>query len=78
MKGVVIMAKTTSVYARIDPELKEQAFEVRLPYERPVGIDNLTEEELNAEIEKGYADMKAGRTKTLEQAIAEMRKDFNL
>lgn len=25
MKGAVIMAKSASVYARIDPELKEQA-----------------------------------------------------
>lgn len=101
------MAKSASVYARIDPVLKEQAemilsalgiptsnaidmffkqivlkkglpFEVRLPYEKPVCIGALSEEEMNAEIEKGYADIQAGRTKPLEQAIAEMRRDFKI
>ena len=33
---------------------------------------------MNAEIEKGYADIQAGRTKPLEQAIAEMRRDFKI
>lgn len=101
------MAKSASVYARIEPELKEQAeailsalgiptsnaidmffkqivlrkgmpFEVKLPYEKPVSMGALTKEELNAEIEKGYADILEGRTKPIEQAIADMRKDFNL
>lgn len=107
MKGSVVMAKSASVYARIDPVLKEQAetilsalgiptsnaidmffkqivlkkglpFEVKLPYEKPVCIGPLSEEELNAELEKGYADIQAGRTKPLEQAIAEMRRDFKI
>ena len=101
------MAKTASVYARIDPMLKEQAenilsalgiptsnaidmffkqivlkkglpFEVRLPYEKPVCLGTLSEEELNAELEKGYADLQAGRTKPIEQAISEMRSDFKI
>ena len=101
------MAKSASVYARIDPDLKEQAeailaalgiptsnaidmffkqivlkkglpFEVRLPYEMPLNMAALTEEELNEEIEKGYADILAGRTKPFEQAVAEMRKDFKI
>ena len=101
------MAKSASVYARIDPMLKEQAenilsalgiptsnaidmffkqivlkkgfpFEVRLPYEKPVCLGTLSEEELNAELEKGYADLQAGRTKPIEQAISEMRSDFKI
>ena len=101
------MAKSASVYARIDPALKEQAetilsalgiptsnvidmffkqivlkkglpFDVRLPYEKPACMGVLSEEELNAELEKGYADILAGRTKPAKQAFAEMRKDFNL
>lgn len=107
MKGVVVMAKSASVYARIDPVLKEQAetilsalgiptsnaidmffkqivlkkglpFEVRLPYENPVCMESLNEEGLNAELEKGYADILAGRTKPAKQAFAEMQKDFDL
>ncbi|MCB6295968.1 type II toxin-antitoxin system RelB/DinJ family antitoxin [Anaerostipes caccae] len=102
-----MMAKSASVYARIDPMLKEQAenilsalgiptsnaidmffkqivlkkglpFEVRLPYEKPVCLGTLSEEELNAELEKGYADLQAGRTKPIEQAISEMRSDFKI
>lgn len=101
------MVKSASVYARIDPMLKEQAenilsalgiptsnaidmffkqivlkkglpFEVRLPYEKPVCLGTLSEEELNAELEKGYADLQAGRTKPIEQAISEMRSDFKI
>lgn len=101
------MAKSASVYARIDPILKEQAesilsalgiptsnaidmffkqivlkkglpFEVQLPYEAPICIKALTNEELNTELEKGYADLLAGHTKPLEQSIAEMRRDFKI
>ena len=53
-------------------------FEVRLPYEKPVCMGELTEEELNAELEKGYTDLLAGRTKPIEQTIAEMCKDFKI
>lgn len=53
-------------------------FEVRLPYEKPVCLGTLSEEELNAELEKGYADLQAGRTKPIEQAISEMRSDFKI
>ena len=53
-------------------------FEVRLPYEKPVCMGALSEEELNAELEKGYADILAGRTKPAKQAFAEMRNDFNI
>lgn len=41
-------------------------------------MNTLTKEELNAELEKGYADLQAGRTKPIEQAIAEMRRDFKI
>ncbi|MGN0314644.1 MAG: hypothetical protein ACI4EG_07630 [Fusicatenibacter sp.] len=38
-------------------------FEVKLPMKKPVNLAELTEEELNAELEKGYVDMVVGRTK---------------
>ena len=101
------MAKSASVYARIDPVLKEQAetilsalgiptsnaidmffkqivlkkglpFEVRLPYEKPVCMGALSEEELNAELEKGYADIQARRTKSATQVFADIRRDYNV
>ena len=43
-----------------------------------VEATTLSEEELNAKIEKGYTDILEGKTKPAKQAFDEMRKDFNL
>ena len=94
------MAKSANLYARIEPELKEQAeeilaalgipasnaitmfykqiviqnglpFEVKLP-PHPLDMSRMTDAELHAELEKGYADMKAGRTVPADRAFAEI------
>jgi len=99
--------KTANVYARLEPEVKQQAesilatlgipvsnaitmfykqiilnrglpFEVKIPSLRSIDMSELTEEELNAVLEKGYADMLAGRTKPAKQAFADIRKEYNL
>ena len=101
------MAKTANLYARIEPELKEQAeailselgipvsnainmfykqiilqrgipFELKLPHERPLDMSTLSQEQLHAELEKGYADITAGRTKPAEEVFASIRKDYGL
>jgi len=101
------MAKSANLYARIEPDVKEQAesilnmlgipassainmfykqiilqrglpFEVKLPSAGPVDICTLSDAELDAELEKGYTDMKAGRTKTAKSAFADIRKDYGL
>ena len=56
--------KSADLYASIEPDVKEQA--------------ELTEAELNAELEKGYADMAAGRTKPVKQVFTDIRKDYGL
>ena len=100
-------AKTANLYARIEPDVKEQAesilnslgipvsnainmfykqiilqrgipFEVKLPTPQPVNMAVLSEEELNAELEKGYADMLNGRTKPARKAFADIRKDYGI
>ncbi len=100
-------AKSANLYARIEPEVKEQAesilsalgipasnainmfykqiilnrglpFEVKLPSEKPAHALELTETELSEQLEKGYADMKAGRTKSARQTFSDIRKDYNL
>jgi len=53
-------------------------FEVKLPSAKPVNVAELTETGLNAELEKGYADMMEGRTKPARQTFADIRKDYNL
>jgi len=99
--------KTANLYARIEPDVKEQAesilnslgipvsnainmfykqiilqrgipFEVKLPTPQPVNMAVLSEEELNAELEKGYADMLNGRTKPARKAFADIRKDYGI
>ena len=99
--------KSANLYARIEPDVKEQAesilsvlgipassainmfykqiilnrglpFEVKIPMEKPVNVAELIETELNAELEKGYTDMVAGRTKPARQAFADIRKDYGI
>ena len=53
-------------------------FEVKIPTARPVDISTLSEVEFNEELEKGYTDMQAGRTKSAKKAFADIRKDYGL
>lgn len=101
------MAKTANLYARIEPDVKEQAesilaalgipasnainmfykqiilqrglpFEVKMPAVRPLDASLLTDAQMDAELEKGHADMQAGRTKSVKSAFADIRKDYGL
>lgn len=100
------MAKSANLYARIEPDLKEQAetilnalgipasnaitmfykqiilnnglpFEVKLPV-HPLDMSRMTAAQLDTELEKGYADMQAGRTVPMEKAFADIRKEFGV
>ena len=100
------MAKSANLYARIEPEVKEQAeailsalgipasnaitmfykqvivqrglpFEVKLP-ELPLDISRMTAEQLDTELEKGYAQMKAGQTIPAKQAFDELRGELGV
>ena len=53
-------------------------FEVKIPSARPGDISTLSEVEFNEELEKGYADMQAGRAKNAKKAFADIRKDYGL
>ena len=100
-------AKSANLYARIEPDVKEQAesilsalgipasnainmfykqiilnrglpFEVKIPTARPADVLELSETELNAELEKGYADITAGRTKSGKTVFEGIRKDYGV
>ena len=95
--------KTANLYARIEPDVKEQAekilsalgipasnainmfykqiilqrglpFSVKLPSNKPLGMNNLSKDELNAEIEKGYEDMLEGRVEPAKKVFSDIRK----
>lgn len=100
------MAKTANLYARIEPEVKEEAemilealgipvsnainmfykqiilqrgipFEVKLPANcNIVNTSALSEEEMNNELEKGFADMEEGRTRSAGKVFSDIRKDY--
>ncbi len=108
LEGDINMStKSANIYARIEPDVKEQAegilselgipasnaigmfyrqiilqrglpFEVKIPTSRLLDTSTLTDEELNLELEKGYADMQAGKTKSAKKVFADIRKDYNL
>ena len=50
---------------------------LKLP-DHPLDISRMTAAQLDAELEKGLADVRAGRTIPAEQAFAEIRKEFGL
>ena len=43
----------------------------------PLDISYMTQEGLNAELEKGYADIRAGRVRPVEDVLADIRKDYD-
>ena len=101
------MARTSNIFARVEPEIKEQAelvleqlgipmsnaiglflrqvvlqrgipFELKLPQSKPLSVSSLTEEQFNAEIEKGLADLTAGRVISAESITDRMRQDYGI
>ncbi len=53
-------------------------FEVKIPASRLVDASVLSDAEMDAELDKGYADMKAGRTKSAKSTFSDIRKDYGL
>ena len=101
------MARTSNVFARVEPEIKQQAehvldqlgipmsnaiglflrqivmhrgipFEMKLPASRPPNYGKMTNEQFNLEIEKGLADIVAGKTSSAKDVAARMRQDYGV
>jgi len=95
--------KTSNIFARVEPELKEQAeavlseiglpmsnaitlflkqvvlrrgvpFPVVLPPVLPPTLDMMTKEQFDAELEKGYEDIKAGRVRPANEFFNELER----
>jgi len=105
--GEIVMQRTSSVFARVEPEIKEQAeqvlnqlgipmsnaiglflrqiimqrgipFDMKLPSRTPVAIGSMNTAELHSELEKGYADISAGRLYDLDDVVAGMQRDYGV
>ena len=101
------MANTAAVYARIEPELKNEVegilsqlgitpsavvqmlysqikltksipFEIKLPAREPLSIDELTTEQLNAELQKGYDDIQAGRLHSADEVDSILHRKYGI
>ena len=82
------MARTSNVFARVEPELKEQAeqvlsqlgipIEMKLPKEPPLVYGKLTKAQLDAALEEGMEDIRAGRTYDAQEVLDELRRDYGL
>lgn len=101
------MARTSSIFARIDPEIKAQAeqvleqlgipmsnaiglflrqvvlqrgipFDMKLPQNKPLALGSLSDEQFNTEIEKGFADLAAGKIVAADSVAERMRRDFGV
>ena len=99
------MARTSSVFSRVEPDLKNQAeaileqlgismssavemflrqvviqrgipFEIKLPAARPLFRDDLTKEEFDAEMNRAYESMKAGRMRSAKDVEEMMDKEL--
>lgn len=53
-------------------------FEMKLPQNKPLSVEQLSEERFNAEIEKGMADFKIGKVISEEQVSDRMSKNYGL
>ena len=96
------MSKTANLYARIEPEIKEQAetilsalgipasnainmfykqiilqgglpFDVKLP-KKPLDFSTMSKKEIDAVLEKGYSEIKAGKGILAEDAFNELNR----
>jgi len=101
------MTRTSNIFVRVEPEIKEQAeqvlnqlgipmsnaigiflrqvvyhqgipFEVKLPGIKPLSYDSLTEEQFNAEIDKGIEDINAGRVFSAKVIAEKMNEDYGV
>ena len=58
------------------PIVDDPLYEMSRPHERPLDMSTLSREQLYTELEKGYADIAAGRTKPAKDVFASIRKDY--
>ena len=53
-------------------------FDARLNYRKPMDISSMTKDEFDFELEKGYQDAVAGRTKPVDKVFEALDKEFGI
>jgi DNA-damage-inducible protein J len=101
------MSRTANIFARVEPEVKEQAekvldqlgipmsnaiglflrqvvlrrgipFDLKLPQNKPLSLGTLSEEQFNAEIEKGLAELTAGQVVSADSVADRIQRDYGI
>ena len=67
------MTRTSTIFAP-----RKIPFEMKLPQETPLAYEVLSKEQFDEEIEKGMADIHAGRVYSAEEVEEEMKRDFGI
>jgi len=99
--------KSSSIYTRVEPEIKEQVeqvlsklgipvanainlflhqvalqkgipFDIKLPQNAPLNYATLSQEQFNAEIEKGFASLNAGKIVSSKQVRENMKRQYGI
>lgn len=82
------MARTSNIFARVEPIIKEQAeevldqlgipFEMKFPTNTPITFGSLSKEQFDTEIKKGISAIEAGRVYSADSVEDEMKRDFGV
>jgi len=76
------MSRTANLFAQIEPDLKEDSESILnqlcIPMSNTIALDSQSVDEFNAEIEKGYKDMKEGKVRPASDVFADLQKDYSL
>lgn len=53
-------------------------FEIKLPSRKPLSLDELTTEQLNAELQKGFNSIQAGRMYSADEVDAILHREYGI
>ena len=75
--GITPSAVVQMLYSQIKLT-KGIPFEIKLPTRKPLSIDELTTEQLNAELQKGFDSIQAGRLYSADEVDAILHREYGI
>ena len=75
--GITPSAVVQMLYSQIKLT-KGIPFEIKLPTRKPLSIDELTTEQLNAELQKGFDSIQAGRLHSADEVDAILHREYGI
>lgn len=75
--GIPVSNAITMFYKQIILQ-RGMPFKVKLPAVRSLAVSTLTDEQFDAELEKGFEGITAGRTRPAAQVFDDIRRDYGV